>query len=131
MTRQELDEKLSDPATFEQFKNAVGGPGQGQRKEWYLDELTRNPQNVEAKWAAFFKIQTEEQRKTQANLDIAAAAKDSTRHAEEANRIAREANEIADKANEIAARADKKAGYALVVSIVALLVSIIMAWRTK
>ncbi len=126
MTLQELKQNLSDPAKFEKFKNDIGG-GQGRMPDWYFDEFVRNPQLVEAKWAAYFKLPTEEVRKTQATLEAAAAAKDSARHAEEANRIAVDANRIA-------ASASTKAGWALLVSIFAVLVSlagILVPWITR
>ena len=125
MTVQELDQKLSEPGVFEKFRGYVGGDG-GNTKDWYLNHFLAHPE-VEAKWAAHFKLPTEDARKTKAALDSAVATKDSARHAEEANRIAVEANRIAASAN-------SKAGWSLGVSVFAALVSLValvVTWIKK
>src|SRR5437899_1027105 len=100
MTSAELREKLTSltPAEFEAFRRDIGG--EGTTIDWFLDRFIRSTEVYERVFCEYFKMPTEQEKVTKANVDAAEAARvsaeasvNSARYAEEANRIAKEANE--------------------------------------
>jgi hypothetical protein len=119
LNRKEFDLYLSDPGEFQRF-DEVFGP---HPNDWYKDHLSLN----EEIWAAFCGIETEEEKRTRANLEGASAAKEAAESAKASAAHAADVNRLASEARRIANKTLWVSRLALAVSFVSFLVSL-AAW---